>query len=305
VLLIGGSSKMPIVVDKVSNWFGRNVERLQDTPQLASLGASILSGPAPDESYNGEQPEQFLALEVTNTAIGVETVGGTFTPIIPRNTTIPTKSTKSFTTALDGQTRFIVKVYEGDRAKAVDNALLTVLDVNDIPQAPKGVALGGVNVIDVRVEIDHNHDIAVIVTHRASTRELSYRLTHEVISYDWHKKFGDASLYAPLVLVTEPNFARVEYQEHAKSPPTLSQPRPPSGSDPVPIVPQRDTAREDLEAYALGLRQASLALNQASIDALDFVRRDAAAGLTASSVYVDKLKELKALCSKMLHDYGV
>ena len=88
----------------------------------------------------------------------------------------------------------------------------------------------------------------------------------------------------------------MEYQEHAKSPPTLSQPRPPSGSDPVPIVPQRDTAREDLEAYALGLRQASLALNQASIDALDFVRRDAAAGLTASSVYVDKLKELKASC---------
>ena len=70
VLLIGGSSKMPIVVDKVSNWFGRNVEKLQDTPQLASLGASILSGPAPDESYNGEQPDQFLALEVTNTAIG-------------------------------------------------------------------------------------------------------------------------------------------------------------------------------------------------------------------------------------------
>ncbi len=99
-------------------------------------------------------------------------------------------------------------MYEGDRAKAVENALLTVLDVNDIPPAPKGVALGGANIIDVRVEIDHNHDIAVIVTHRASTRELSYRLTHDVISYDWHKKFGDASLYAPLVLVTEPNFGR-------------------------------------------------------------------------------------------------
>ncbi len=70
VLLIGGSSKMPIVVDKVSNWFGCNVERLQDTAQLASMGASILSGPSPDESQKGGQLEQFLALEVTNAAIG-------------------------------------------------------------------------------------------------------------------------------------------------------------------------------------------------------------------------------------------
>ncbi|KAF8336523.1 Hsp70 protein-domain-containing protein [Cantharellus anzutake] len=304
VLLIGGSSKMPAVVDKVSGWFGRDAEKLQDTPQLASLGASILSGPAPDEPQDDAPTEQFLALEVANTAIGVETLGGAFTPIIPRNITIPTKSTKSFATGLDGQTRFIIKVYEGDRAKAADNTLLTVLDINDIPPAPKGSGIGGANTVDVRVEIDHNHEITIIAAHRATAREFSYHLSHEVISYDWSKKFGDSSLYAPLAVIAEPNFVR-GYAERAMSPPPgFPQPRPSGSADPVPIIPQRDTAREDLEAYALGLRHASLKLNEASVDGLDFVRRDAAAGLTSSSVYVDKLKELKALCNNLLHDFG-
>ncbi|KAF8311799.1 Hsp70 protein-domain-containing protein [Cantharellus anzutake] len=251
--------------------FGRDAEKLQDTPQLASLGASILSGPAPDEPQDDAPTEQFLALEVANTAIGF------YANHSPKYNNTHQKH-EIVRNGLDGQTRFIIKVYEGDRAKAADNTLLTVLDINDIPPAPKG-----------SVEIDHNHEITIIAAHRATAREFSYHLSHE--------KFGDSSLYAPLAVIAEPNFVRVRYAERAMSPPPgFPQPRPSGSADPVPIIPQRDTAREDLEAYALGLRHASLKLNEASVDGLDFVRRDAAAGLTSSSVYVDKLKELKALC---------
>ncbi|MGN0929715.1 MAG: molecular chaperone DnaK [Alphaproteobacteria bacterium] len=145
VVLVGGQTRMPKVQEVVKNFFGREPHKGVNPDEVVAVGAAIQGG-----VLKGDVKDVLL-LDVTPLSLGIETLGGIFTRLIDRNTTIPTKKSQVFSTAEDGQTAVSIRVFQGEREMAQDNKLLGAFDLVGIPAAPRGVPQ-----IEVTFDIDAN-----------------------------------------------------------------------------------------------------------------------------------------------------
>ncbi|CAB4254664.1 Hsp70 family ATPase SSC1 [Maudiozyma barnettii] len=162
VLLVGGMSRMPKVVETVKQLFGKDPSKAVNPDEAVAIGAAIqgavLSGEVTD----------VLLLDVTPLSLGIETLGGVFTRLIPRNTTIPTKKSQIFSTAAAGQTSVEIRVFQGERELVRDNKLIGNFNLAGIPPAPKGVPQ-----IEVSFDIDADGIINVSARDKASNKDAS------------------------------------------------------------------------------------------------------------------------------------
>eukprot|EP00252_Welwitschia_mirabilis_P016806 TRINITY_DN3728_c0_g1_i1.p1 TRINITY_DN3728_c0_g1~~TRINITY_DN3728_c0_g1_i1.p1 ORF type:complete len:673 (+),score=173.24 TRINITY_DN3728_c0_g1_i1:156-2174(+) len=160
VLLVGGMTRMPKVQEVVAELFGKEPSKGVNPDEAVAIGAAIQGG-----ILRGDVKE-LLLLDVTPLSLGIETLGGVFTKLITRNTTIPTKKSQVFSTAADGQTQVGIKVLQGEREMATDNKLLGEFDLVGIPPAPRGVPQ-----IEVTFDIDANGIVHVSARDKATGKE--------------------------------------------------------------------------------------------------------------------------------------
>merc|ERR1712159_897243 len=160
VILVGGMSRMPKVQETVQSTFGRQPSKGVNPDEVVAMGAAIQGG-----VLKGDVTDVLL-LDVTPLSLGIETLGGVFTRLIPRNTTIPTKKGQIFSTAADNQTQVGIKVLQGEREMAVDNKLLGEFNLSQIPPAPRGVPQ-----IEVTFDIDANGIVNVGAKDKATGKE--------------------------------------------------------------------------------------------------------------------------------------
>ena len=165
VILVGGMTRMPKVIDEVKQFFGREPHRGVNPDEVVAIGAAIQGG-----VLKGDVKDVLL-LDVTPLSLGIETLGGVFTRLIDRNTTIPTKKSQVFSTAEDGQTAVTIRVFQGEREMAADNKLLGQFDLVGIPAAPRGVPQ-----VEVTFDIDANGIVNVSAKDKATGKEQQIRI---------------------------------------------------------------------------------------------------------------------------------
>jgi len=166
VLLVGGMTRMPKVQEFVKDFFGKEPHKGINPDEVVAIGAAIQGA-----VISGEVKDVLL-LDVTPLTLGIETLGGVMTPMIPRNTTIPTRKTNIFTTAADNQTAVTIHVLQGERPMAADNRTLGKFDLVGIPPAPRGVPQ-----IEVAFDIDADGILHVSAKDKATGKEQSIRIT--------------------------------------------------------------------------------------------------------------------------------
>lgn len=165
VILVGGQTRMPKVQEKVKELFGREPHKGVNPDEVVALGAAIQGGVLAGDVHD------VLLLDVTPLSLGVETLGGVFTKLIERNTTIPTKKTEVFSTAQDNQTSVEINVLQGERPMAKDNKSLGRFFLDGIPPAPRGMPQ-----IEVSFDIDANGILNVSAKDKATSKEQSIRI---------------------------------------------------------------------------------------------------------------------------------
>ena len=165
VILVGGMTRMPKVIETVKAFFGKEPHRGVNPDEVVAMGAAIQAG-----VLKGEVKDVLL-LDVTPLSLGIETLGGVFTRLIDRNTTIPTKKSQVFSTAEDNQTAVTIRVSQGEREMAADNKLLGQFDLVGIPTAPRGVPQ-----IEVTFDIDANGIVNVSAKDKATNKEQAIRI---------------------------------------------------------------------------------------------------------------------------------
>jgi molecular chaperone DnaK len=165
VVLVGGMTRMPKVQQTVKELFGKEPHKGVNPDEVVAVGAAIQAG-----VLKGEVKDVLL-LDVTPLSLGIETLGGVFTRLIERNTTIPTKKSQVFSTAEDGQTAVTIRVSQGEREMAADNKLLGQFDLVGIPPAPRGVPQ-----VEVTFDIDANGIVHVSAKDKATGKEQSIRI---------------------------------------------------------------------------------------------------------------------------------
>lgn len=165
VILVGGMTRMPKVQEIVKDFFGKEPHKGVNPDEVVAMGAAIQGG-----VLKGDVKDVLL-LDVTPLSLGIETLGGVFTRLIERNTTIPTKKSQVFSTAEDGQTAVTIRVFQGEREMARDNKLLGQFDLIGIPPAPRGMPQ-----IEVAFDIDANGIVNVSAKDKATGKEQNIRI---------------------------------------------------------------------------------------------------------------------------------
>jgi len=165
VVLVGGMTRMPKVIETVKTFFGKEPHKGVNPDEVVAIGAAIQAG-----VLQGDVKDVLL-LDVTPLSLGIETLGGVFTRLIDRNTTIPTKKSQIFSTAEDSQSAVTIRVFQGEREMASDNKLLGQFDLVGIPPAPRGVPQ-----IEVTFDIDANGIVNVAASDKATGKEQSIRI---------------------------------------------------------------------------------------------------------------------------------
>jgi len=160
VVLVGGMTRMPKVFDAVKEFFGKEPHRGVNPDEVVALGAAIQAG-----VLQGDVKDVVL-LDVTPLSLGIETLGGVFTRLIDRNTTIPTKKAQVFSTAEDNQSAVTIRVYQGEREMAADNKMLGQFNLEEIPPAPRGLPQ-----IEVAFDIDANGIVNVSARDKGTDKE--------------------------------------------------------------------------------------------------------------------------------------
>ncbi|MFG1209809.1 molecular chaperone DnaK [Xanthobacter flavus] len=205
VVLVGGMTRMPKVQEVVKQFFGKEPHKGVNPDEVVAIGAAIQAG-----VLQGDVKDVLL-LDVTPLSLGIETLGGVFTRLIDRNTTIPTKKSQVFSTAEDGQTAVTIRVFQGEREMAADNKILGQFDLMGIPPAPRGVPQ-----VEVTFDIDANGIVQVSAKDKGTGKEQQIRIQASggLNDADIEKMVKDAEAHAA---EDKKRRALVEAKNHAEA----------------------------------------------------------------------------------------
>jgi molecular chaperone DnaK len=205
VVLVGGMTRMPKVQEVVKQLFGKEPHKGVNPDEVVAVGAAIQAG-----VLQGDVKDVLL-LDVTPLSLGIETLGGVFTRLIDRNTTIPTKKSQVFSTAEDGQTAVTIRVFQGEREMAADNKMLGQFDLVGIPPAPRGVPQ-----VEVTFDIDANGIVNVQAKDKGTGKEQQIRIQASggLSETDIEKMIKDAESHAE---EDKKRKAQVEAKNHAEA----------------------------------------------------------------------------------------